>query len=161
MKIKELIEEDFINYKKASMFIASCSCDWKCCYESGLSTETCQNSSLAKSQTIYISADEILRRYINNPITEAIVIGGLEPMLQFGEIVDLIDTFRKHNVEDAFVIYTGYYENEITDKIEILQTKFRNIIIKFGRYIPNQKPHYDEVLGVQLASDNQKGVTIC
>jgi hypothetical protein len=32
---------------------------------------------------------------------------------------------------------------------------FSNIIIKFGRFIPNQEPHYDEVLGVKLASDNQ------
>ena len=32
---------------------------------------------------------------------------------------------------------------------------FKNIIIKYGRYIPDQEPHYDEVLGVNLASDNQ------
>ena len=38
---------------------------------------------------------------------------------------------------------------------------FTNIIIKFGRYIPNQKPHYDEVLGVNLASDNQYAERIC
>ena len=27
-----------------------------------------------------------------------------------------------------------------------------NVIIKWGRYIPGQKPHYDDVLGVYLAS---------
>ena len=32
---------------------------------------------------------------------------------------------------------------------------YKNIIIKYGRYIPNQTPHRDEVLGVNLASDNQ------
>jgi hypothetical protein len=30
-----------------------------------------------------------------------------------------------------------------------------NIIIKYGRFIPNHQPHYDEILGVKLASDNQ------
>ena len=38
--------------------------------------------------------------------------------------------------------------------------KYSNIIIKFGRFIPNQKPHYDPVLGVELASDNQYGEKI-
>jgi hypothetical protein len=33
--------------------------------------------------------------------------------------------------------------------------QFSNIIIKFGRFRPGQEPHYDEVLGVKLASDNQ------
>ena len=29
--------------------------------------------------------------------------------------------------------------------------------MKFGRYIPNKKKHYDPVLGVYLASNNQFG----
>ena len=37
----------------------------------------------------------------------------------------------------------------------------KNIILKTGRFIPNHKPHYDDVLGVNLISDNQKGVIIC
>jgi hypothetical protein len=32
---------------------------------------------------------------------------------------------------------------------------FDNIIIKYGRFIPNQEQHYDETLGVNLASNNQ------
>ena len=32
---------------------------------------------------------------------------------------------------------------------------YENIIVKFGRYVPNQLPHYDNVLGIKLASDNQ------
>ena len=101
-----------------------------------------------------MSADEIFRRYINNPITKAIVIGGLEPMLQFDEVLELIKTVRDNNCNDDIVIYTGYYLDEIADKIRVL-TEYKNIIIKFGRFVPNQKKHYDEVLGVYLASDNQ------
>ena len=52
------------------------------------------------------------------------------------------------------MIYTGYYPNEIADELAALR-KFKNIIVKFGRYQPGQKSHYDEVLGVDLASDNQ------
>ena len=33
--------------------------------------------------------------------------------------------------------------------------KFPNVIIKFGRYVPNKESHYDEILGINLVSDNQ------
>ena len=130
MIIKGIQEEDFINYKKPSMFIGTSICDWKCCNEQCLDKNICQNSSLANSKTIDISADEIYRRYINNPITKSIVIGGLEPMLQFSDVLELIKTFRNNDCND-------------------------DIVIKYGRYIPDQKEHYDEVLGVYLASSNQ------
>ena len=32
--------------------------------------------------------------------------------------------------------------------------EFPNIVIKFGRYIPNHEKHYDEVLGIYLVSNN-------
>ena len=52
------------------------------------------------------------------------------------------------------MIYTGYYDYEIKDQLNELK-QYPNIIIKYGRYIPNQSPHYDEILGVKLVSDNQ------
>ena len=52
------------------------------------------------------------------------------------------------------MIYTGYYPNEIKQEISILK-KYKNIVIKFGRYVPDNDKHFDEVLGVYLASDNQ------
>ena len=36
MKIKGIIDEDFINYKFPSMFLISSTCDWKCCKEAGI-----------------------------------------------------------------------------------------------------------------------------
>lgn len=160
MRIKGLIDEDFINYKKVCMFISTYSCDWKCCIENNLPIETCQNCELALSETINISYENIFNRYISNSISKSVVIAGLEPMLQKDEVYELIEYFRNHNCMDDFVIYTGYYEYEIEDFIKQLKP-LKNIVIKFGRYIPNQTPHYDEVLGVNLASDNQKGVRIC
>lgn len=154
MQIKTIIDEDFINYKTTSMFISTCYCNWKCCVEQELDKSICQNSQTALQPNINISVDEIFNRYISNPITSAIIIGGLEPLLQFEEIYDLIKYFREHNCNNDIVIYTGYYRNEIEKQINKLK-QYSNIIIKFGRYIPNQKSHYDNVLGVNLASDNQ------
>ena len=75
-------------------------------------------------------------------------------MLQFSEVLDLIYVFRNNGCMDDFVIYTGYYPNEIKHEIEELK-RCENIIIKYGRFIPNHEKHYDEVLEIYLASDNQ------
>lgn len=154
MIIKGLLDEDFVNYHIPSMFIASSICDWKCCTEFGKSVTMCQNSSLATSKAIQLSADEIFRRYTQNPITHAIVIGGLEPFLQFDEVVEIIEYFRDKGVNDNIVIYTGYYPDEVVDKIDKLK-RFPNIIVKFGRFVPNSEKRYDDILGVTLASKNQ------
>lgn len=159
MKIKQLLDEDFVNYKKASMFIGTSVCDWKCCIEQGLGKSICQNSALVNSETVDVPADRIFRRYIDNPISQAVVIGGLEPMKQFSEVLELIDTFRNNGCNDDFVIYTGYYPTEITLEIEKLK-KYSNIIMKYGRYIPNNERHFDEILGIYLISDNQYGERI-
>ena len=151
--IKGLVDEDFVQYKKPSMFIGTCFCDWKCCRDAGCPVTMCQNSPLANSKNKVVEFSTLYDRYINNPITKAIVFGGLEPMLQIDELLDFIKAFRV-NHSNTIVIYTGYYESEIEEQLAKLR-KFQNIIIKFGRFIPNQEKHFDEVLGVYLASDNQ------
>lgn len=160
MLVKNIVEEDFVNYKLPSMFIATCFCDWKCCREQNLDISVCQNSDISKQANCNIPNKDIFNRYISNPITKAVVIGGLEPMMQFEEIYDLIKCFRDNNCKDMFVIYTGYNEDEILNQIDQLK-KFENIILKIGRYRPNNKSHYDDILGINLVSDNQKGVIIC
>jgi hypothetical protein len=152
MKIKGLVEEDFVNYKKPSMFIIFPYCSFKCDTEAGCTV--CQNSTLANESDIDISFIEIVSRYVKNPITKAIVFGGLEPFDSIW-ILRLIIEFRLYT-DDEIVIYTGYTEKELQAEgmIEALQ-KYKNIIIKFGRFIPNQEKRYDEILGVELASPNQ------
>ena len=152
MKLKGIVVEDFINYKLPSMFLITCSCDWKCCKEAG--NNICQNMEITKEKNKNISDEKIFEKYISNPITKAIVVGGLEPFDQFEELHNLIHYFRENNCEDEFVIYTGYYPEEIEGYVYFLKL-FKNIIIKFGRYIPNRNNKYDEILGVTLASDNQ------
>lgn len=160
MKVKTIVDEDFVNYRKPSMLIATAECDWKCCKEAGCDSSMCQNSPLANQPTIDIQESEIVKRYIKNPITSAIVIGGLEPLLQTAHIVKLVSLLRYYQCNDDIVIYTGYYKNEIDDFIKMI-SPYRNIVIKYGRYIPNSRHRVDDVLGVTLASDNQYAERIC
>ena len=156
MIVKGIIDEDFINYKKPSMYIAFPYCSWKCDKECG--QQVCQNGTLAQSSDIHISLESIVERYMNNDISQAIVMSGLEPFDSWSNLYHLIVNFRC-KTQDDIVIYTGYYADEIRSQINKLK-EFPNIIIKFGRYIPNQNKHYDKILGVALASNNQYGVKI-
>ena len=151
MKIKGIVFEDFLNYKKPSLFIIFPYCNFKCDKDCGL--KVCQNSSLAKEKEIEYSIDKIVNNYIKNDITKAIVCGGLEPMDSFDDLKELVSALRV-KTNDDIVIYTGYREEEIEDKANDLK-QFANIIIKFGRYIPNDKEYYNDILEINLASKNQ------
>ena len=152
MKIKGLIDEDFVNYKKPSMYIAFPRCSFKCDKECGC--QVCQNSALANEKNIEIALDKIIDRYMTNPITKALVCGGLEPFDSWKDLQCLILNFRYYTNDDI-VIYTGYYEEEIEDeKIEWLML-YGPIIIKYGRFIPDDKEYFNYELGVKLASKNQ------
>jgi pyruvate-formate lyase-activating enzyme len=158
MFVKNIIDEVFQDYKKPSMMIATCKCDWKCLTELELDIGICQNSSLVKQKTVQKLNDEIVERYLNNPITKAIIIGGLEPFLQFEEVIVLIHKFRDYTNDDI-VIYTGYYPEEIKNEINRLK-QYKNIIVKYGRYNPNYNKAFDDVLGIELISSNQFAVKI-
>ena len=163
MLIKGIIDEDFVNYKKPSMYIASTKCSFKCDKECGCSV--CQNSDLAHQKDHPIGIRTLIKRYLTNPITKAIVISGMEPFDTPDLIFEVVLGFRDIGVMDDIVIYTGYTEEELTiddsGRQEVATYNwlkhYPNIYIKFGRYVPGQEPHYDEVLGVKLASDNQYG----
>lgn len=152
--VKSIVDENFQDYKKASMFIAFPKCDFKCFKELGLEISSCQNYEILKMPDIKIKIDKVFERYVKNPITEAVILGGLEPFFNFDEVYNLISYFRQKNCNDDFVIYTGYYPNEVENYIEKLK-KFKNIIIKFGRFIPKSASIFDKILGVKLASKNQ------
>lgn len=148
MKIKGLISEDFVNYKKPAMTIMFPHCNgFKC------GAEYCQNSPLSKTEDIEMDISNIVIRYLNNPITESVVMQGLEPFDSWDDLIGLVKQLRE-SCDDDIVIYTGYNKEEIADKIALL-SKYKNIVVKFGRFIANQEKHYDEVLGVYLISDNQ------
>lgn len=158
MKIRGILDTDSVNYKKICMTIMFPFCDFKCDKECG--QKVCQNSPLINEPIIDIDCNKIVDRYMSNPLTEAIVFQGLEPFDSTDDIYELIKAFR-NKTDDDIVIYTGYTEEECKVYIDYFQSyTFKNIIIKFGRYIPGQTPHKDEVLGINLASDNQYAVKI-
>lgn len=153
MRLKGIVFNDFINYKKPCMILETPFCDFKCDKECG--QQVCQNGPLAKAPIFDYNNKSIIKIYNEDDLSQAIVFQGLEPLDNrfFQELLDFIDDFRI-NKDDDIVIYTGFKEEEIDSKISILK-KHKNIIIKFGRFIPDQKSHFDEVLGVNLASPNQ------
>ena len=151
MIVKEIRDEDFTSYKKPSMVIGFPSCTFKCERECG--QKMCQNSALSTSPDIRVDTYDIVNRYLTNPITKAIIMAGLEPFDSWEELKGLVYEIRLYT-DDDIVIYTGYTKMELIDKMMWLKM-FTNIVVKFGRFIPNQQPHHDEVLGIKLASDNQ------
>lgn len=170
MRIKGLMDECFNDYKKPSMYIAFPDCSFKCDKLNGC--QVCQNSQLAHEPDIEIKKEEIIERYLDNPITEAIIFSGLEPFDSILDVIAFVTCFREtYNCNDDIVIYTGYTEEELhegryglrpgneaekrlSDFYEYL-CKFCNIIIKFGRFVMNDESHIDPVLGVTLSSANQ------
>lgn len=157
MKINNIKIEDFVNYKKPSLFIGMGSCNWKCCYEADIPITECQNNELNGYKT-EVEVRSLVDAYMRNSITQAIVIGGLEPFSDFINLLDLVSALRA-KTEDDIVIYTGYYPHELTEYL-IKLSEYDNIIIKFGRFKPNEKPVKDELLGVELASSNQYAVRL-
>lgn len=153
MITKGIVFEDFVNYKVPCMTIEMPYCSFKCDRECG--KPVCQNGPLAHSPNINYSIDKIIQSYIENPITRAVVFQGLEPFDSIEDLREFIFKFRLlYSINDDIVIYTGYNKDEI-EKYVIQLAHFSNIIIKFGRYVPDSESHYDEILGVKLASSNQ------
>lgn len=152
VKIKGIIDEDFVNYKKPSMVVQFPKCSFKCDKECG--KQVCQNSALATAPAVEISVFDLIDRYLSNHITRAIVLAGLEPFDSIEDVFLILNHMRFNGHNDDIVIYTGYTEEEMED-FQTLFNMYDNLIIKYGRFIPGQTPHYDELLGIYLASDNQ------
>lgn len=153
MRLKAIVPEDCNHYKDVAMVLFTCFCDFKCCIDQGKDFSMCQNYSWANNNIKDYNPQEIVGEYFVNPFSHALVFAGLEPFLQFTEMLEVIEEFRKF-CEDPIIIYTGYNEEEIENYLLQLR-KYGDIIVKFGRYIPNQEKHKDTILGVTLASMNQ------
>lgn len=158
MLIVNVIDEDTTNYKKLAMFIGFPYCDGKCWRELGFPSSICINDDLRKANLLDMTAEELIARYNSNPLTESLVFGGMEPFDSWDDICELIHKFRQVS-DDDIVIYTGFREDEVVEKVEYLK-QYTNIIVKFGRFNPNGKSKYDEILGLTLVSDNQYAVKI-
>lgn len=151
MKLKGITDECFSDYKYPAMFLAFPFCTFKCDIENG--NQYCQNWALSTEPTLEVEARDIVQRYLDNPITSALVCGGLEPFEDSESLQTLLVIFRFYS-NDPFIIYTGFTEEEVQKKFNWVY-EYENIIIKYGRFRLNQASHYDEILGVNLANDGQ------
>ena len=160
IEVKGILWEDMINYKKISTTLMMPKCDFKCDKENGV--QLCQNWMLAAAPSVAIPVESFARRYMDNDISEAIVFQGLEPLDSLVDVCTVSACLSDLGCQDDIVIYTGYNKNEIdpSDLNFLTSCVANHLIIKWGRYIPNQSPHFDPVLGVNLASDNQYGELI-
>lgn len=153
------VEDNYQDYKKPSVKIITHICDFKCCTEQGLDVSVCANHPYAGNPPKKVPNESILGFFEHNrSICRSIVFGGLEPLKQTSELYHLCKYLRENGIDEEIVIYTGYYPEELNPHDMLLIISLKNIIIKFGRYIPNASPRFDEVLGVELISDNQYAV---
>lgn len=158
MVVKDIIDVDYVNYKKPSMVIGFPKCSFKCERECG--QKICQNSALANSPNININDNKVIQKYLNSS-AKAVCCQGLEPLDTIFQLGLFIVEFREKS-DDDIVIYTGYNKSEVENQVKYLALcAKKNLIMKFGRYIPNQNPHHSAILGVDLASDNQYAEIIC
>ena len=160
IEVKGIIWEDMVNYKKISTTLMFPKCDFKCDKENGV--QLCQNWELAAAPSITVPINGFMRKYKSNPITEAIILQGLEPLDSLIDVLTVAAGLNDFNIQDDFVIYTGYNRDELPERViqDLTSIVPGHLIIKWGRYLPNQKSHYDNILGVNLASDNQYGELI-
>ena len=153
MKLKGIIDCDYTNYKKPVLTLEFPYCSFKCDTLNGC--RICQNSGLVYEPDIDVSFEYIWTLYSMNPLTKGFCCQGLEPLDSGDDFHDFIKFIREDKkCDDDIVIYTGYTKEQIAGDVAALR-KYKNIIIKYGPFIMNEEPHYDEVLGVKLASNNQ------
>ena len=135
------------NYKKIGLYVAlGITCTWKC--------EDCINIHYKDIHPRHhTNSYELINSYLSNPLLSSLILSGLEPFDSFDSMLVLIENFRKFTKDDI-VIFTGYTEEELFNKINLIKN-YNNIIIKFGRYMPSKPPVFDNILGIHLISDNQ------
>lgn len=155
MKLKQIVDEVFGDYKECGMLLIFPTCTWKC--------EGCQNKHLELLPTKNFPDHEILERYKSNPLSRCIIFGGLEPLDSSYEIVRFILYLMLSGEKPLLVIYTGYDFLELNDILHTsalgsLFNDYGNIILKYGRYKQDGKPYFNKVLGVNLASGNQNTI---
>jgi len=154
MKVAGNPKTVFNDYKKVGLYIATPFCNFKCVKEAkekGVEV-TCHNGGL--DYVSDMSAQDVVEKHLSiNPFAECIILSGLDPIDNWVETKQFINDFRKIT-DMEIVLFTGYYPNEIMDKLVELE-HHEDIMFKFGRFNPINKPRFDDLGGVKLSTGNQ------
>lgn len=163
MKLFDVKTDNVTDYKETSLLLVFPYCTGKC-------GPKCHNyNMIGKKPNLDVSVETIVDMYNNLKTHKAVVFAGLEPMDSFDDVCDLVKALSRISKNCDIVIYTGYYEYEIKDKIKKLidiyhHNRYGNkeLIIKFGRYIDNPEDpgHFSEILGIHLAGNNQTVMSV-
>jgi len=166
MHLKQIIDESFGDFMECAMLLVTPYCNFKCV--------DCQNKHLLQLETKNFPDEEILERFFKNPLTSAIIFGGLEPLdsiLEVRKFIHLLGckVYAEELEKPTVVIYTGYELREIDSDLywsglgpEMHQ--YNKCILKYGRYAPEYDKDgkridiWNEDLGVFLASPNQNTI---
>jgi len=151
MKLKQILHETYGDYKECSMLLIADNCINKC--------EGCHNQHLLQLESKIFPDEEIIKRFVENPLSKAIIFGGLEPMDQAEEVEKFIFTAINMGIACPIIIYTSYnplsYVFRCSNVMEAIKQYLGKVIIKHGPYKKDLKPVFNEDLGVTLASSNQ------
>lgn len=112
----------------------------------------CINETLKSDHyTRYESVEGIIASVRSNGLNEGIIFSGLEWSEQSKDLVDLVGAAL--NAQLKVMIYTHHTERVFFNKVPEL--KGRNLYIKFGAYLPEERSenHYSHT--VRLATRNQ------
>ena len=151
----DIIKQDCVNNGKGVTYLieSGIKCTFKCDKESNC--QVCHNYALSKNTPKVFYIKDLINDYLSQDLSKSVTFQGLEPLDTLKQHLWFIYHFRKIS-SDPIYLWTGYNEEECEDLIYLIKKmKWENIIIKFGRFIPNRPHKYDEVLGVELSSDNQ------
>ena len=98
--------------------------------------------------------EEIIRRVLEDPFSEGIILAGLEWTLQREEMYTLIQTARLYHLQ--VIVYTHHTESEMREMFpELYSDSFIGLYMKYGEYDETKLvPNYSSY-GVPLASSNQ------
>ena len=119
--------DDTTDYKDTSLLLVFPTCKGKC--------EGCQNWKLFNVKSKQYLLKSILDLYNSMETHKAIICAGLEPFDSFVELKSLFEEVLKLNKETDFVIYTGYYKEEVTFLVNELVTIFIKYNIFYYCYI--------------------------
>ena len=112
MQVITIKEEDVVNYKDISMFVALPYCSGKCWRELGLDCSICQNEELRNQPIINIDVHDLIDKYDNNPLTSAIVFGGMEPLDSFEDLICFIMNF----IVNSFIIWSKKVQKKLLER---------------------------------------------
>lgn len=144
---------DCVNNRLITFNVAAgITCDFKCCPHNH---QLCHNEPLRSTPVIVVQISEIVKQYLSQQLSTSLTLQGLEPLDNMDGVLWLLWYFRRKS-KDPIFIWTGYEEEEVATLIGLVRfLQWKSIFLKMGRYRWGEKPHYDENLGVFLASPNQ------